>query len=67
VWTEGIRLVRVPSAISSRNIFATCSYGGTAESGSITRPSFPRDGTVGKISLDRLPGRGPAGEFPRVS
>jgi maleylpyruvate isomerase len=48
VWTEGIRLVRAPCAISSRSIFATCSYGGTAESGSITWVSIPGDGTDDK-------------------
>jgi hypothetical protein len=37
---RGNRPVMAPCAISSRIIFATCSYGGTAESGSITWASI---------------------------
>src|SRR5580693_10419168 len=52
-----------PCAISSRSIFASCSYGGTAESGSITWASIPGDGTVGKISPRAGPGSSPGGDF----
>src|SRR5207302_895426 len=63
VCTEGMRPVIAPWAISSRSILATCSYGGTAESGSITRASIAADGAGWQIQpAGERPGhRGPAG------
>src|SRR5215472_14108711 len=45
-----MRPVMVPWAISSRSILATCSYGGTAESGSITGVSMPVARAIGKLT-----------------
>ena len=47
--TRQVAYVMAPWAISSRIILATCSYGGTAESGSITSASIPGEDSVGKI------------------
>src|SRR5580704_18980331 len=48
-----MRPVMVPWAISSRRILATCSYGGTAESGSITGVSMPVALAIGKLHHDQ--------------
>src|ERR1700754_2505195 len=64
VCTEGMRPVMAPCAISSRSILATCSYGGTAESGSITRVSIPGHG-AGWQAQRQWRGTG-AGTFTRA-